>query len=272
MINGMNKDMTYDHMNSILQNLEESDENTTKFGSRWSQGRAAFGGLVGAFASLSMRKLIGQEKPIRSFMASFVAPTPAGLIKTNADIQRQGKNVTQCNSSVYSEDDNLCLQAMGVFGNARQTLNVQPRNDFRPIPRDDGVHFSEANRFPQFLENYDGYWVGPGMPGSGASETLAMWVKHRCDMSKYPAESILAIADMPPPVLLSHFTERTVPASSVTWSVEFLIEPGSITHDWFYLEFKMDGAKDGYTQQSGRIYTEDGTLCALTRQCMVYFG
>lgn len=268
----MKTDMTDDHMNTILHRLEHSDKNITEFGPSWSQGRAAFGGLVGAFASLSMRKLVKEQKPIRSFMASFVAPTPAGSIKTQAYIQREGKSVTQCSSSVFSEDGNLCLQAMGVFGNSRETLNVQPQNYFHPISRSDGVPFSEAKRFPKFLENYYGCWVGQGMPGSGASEMLTMWVKHKCDMSKYPAESILAVADMPPPVLLSHFKDRNVPASSVTWSVEFLVEPDSFIHDWFYLEFKMDGAKDGYTQQSGRIYTEDGDLCALTRQCMVYFG
>ena len=33
-----------------------------------------------------------------------------------------------------------------------------------------------------------------------------------------------------------------------------------------------EAAAQGYTQQSGRIYSEDGELCALSRQCMVYFG
>ena len=37
------------------------------------------------------------------------------------------------------------------------------------------------------------------------------------------------------------------------------------------LEFVVDAANNGYTQQSGKIYTEQGKLCALTRQCMVYF-
>ena len=82
----MKKDMTDDQMNTILTRLEDSDENITEFGPSWSQGRAAFGGLVGAFACLSMRKLIMDQKPIRSFMASFIAPTPAGPIKTKRDI------------------------------------------------------------------------------------------------------------------------------------------------------------------------------------------
>jgi len=38
------------------------------------------------------------------------------------------------------------------------------------------------------------------------------------------------------------------------------------------MEFEVDAAADGYTQQSGKIYDESGRLIALTRQCMVYFG
>ncbi|MFN3164056.1 MAG: hypothetical protein ACE37N_11390 [Pseudohongiellaceae bacterium] len=45
-----------------------------------------------------------------------------------------------------------------------------------------------------------------------------------------------------------------------------------IASDWFYLQFTAEAAAEGYTQQSGRIYSESGELCALSRQCMVYFG
>jgi acyl-CoA thioesterase len=34
----------------------------------------------------------------------------------------------------------------------------------------------------------------------------------------------------------------------------------------------VEAAENGYTQQSGRVYDENGRLCALSRQCMVYFG
>jgi acyl-CoA thioesterase len=63
-----------------------------------------------------------------------------------------------------------------------------------------------------------------------------------------------------------------VPASSLTWSLEFVEPPEKITGEWFYLEFVVEAAADGYTQQSGKIYDELGRLVALTRQCMVYFG
>ena len=127
---------------------------------------------------------------------------------------------------------------------------------------------------PNFsLQYFEGSWAGGGIPFSGKPDRkLHLWAKHRCDMNEFPAEKIVAIADIPPPVVLSHFSEPPVPASSLTWSLEFLVPPAEIESDWFYLEFTLEAAAEGYTQQSGRIFTEDGVLCALSRQCMVYFG
>ena len=96
-------------------------------------------------------------------------------------------------------------------------------------------------------------------------------MKHKNSLEQFPAEKLVALADIPPPVILSHFQKPLIPSSSLTWNLEFVMTPDSIPGDWFYLEFVVDAASNGYTQQSGKIYTEQGQLCALTRQCMVYF-
>ena len=66
-------------------------------------------------------------------------------------------------------------------------------------------------------------------------------------MSDFPIEKIIALAEIPPPVILSHYTEPGVPASSLTWSLEFVKEPESISADWFYLDYQIDHAAHGYT-------------------------
>ena len=196
----------------------------------------------------------------------------AGPVSVNVQSQRRGKNVAQLGSEVMAEG-NLCLQAMGVFGKARGSIRVAPDARFEPRPRDQGIPIDKANRMPQFLQYFEGSWVDGGIPFSGSPDRkLHLWARHRCDMAQFPAEKIVAIADIPPPVVLSHFSEPPVPASSLSWSLEFLQPPNEIESDWFYLEFTLEAAAEGYTQQSGRIFTEDGVLCALSRQCMVYFG
>ena len=258
---------------SILQMLEQSTDNSTHFDEAWSQGRSAFGGIASAFAVTAMRKQMQSRQPMRSLMVSFIAPIPPGEITVAARIQRTGKNVTQMSADVMAGGV-IGLQAMGVFGNPRTALSIPAAASFNPIPRAQGVAFAtHAKRQPRFLDYFEGYWVSGGVPFSGTKQRhLAMWVRHKTDMSAFPTEKLVAICDIPPPVLLSYFDTPPVPASSLTWSLEFIVPPETISGEWFYLDFYVESAVDGYTQQSGKIFDETGTLCALSRQCMVYFG
>ncbi len=89
-------------------------------------------------------------------------------------------------------------------------------------------------------------------------------------MAKYPEVGIITLADLPPPLMLSHFKSQIM-VSSLSWSLEFVCPPETIKSEWFYLDYTLEAAADGYSQQDGRIFTEDGTLVAISRQCMVYF-
>jgi acyl-CoA thioesterase len=260
-------------IHTILSTLKNSADNTTSFTDAWSQGRAAFGGLAAAFGSCGIAKLMETPQPLRSMMVSFVAPLPAGDISVAPVIVRQGKNVTQASADVISEGD-ICLQMMAVFGNPREALRVPSDEVIQPPPKSEGISFAEHQEgTPPFLQYFDGFWLGGGMPFSGKPDRkLNMWVRHRSDLTDFPAEKIITIADIPPPVILSHFDRPPVPVSSLTWSLEFIKPPESIKSDWFYLDFQVDAAAEGYTQQSGRVFDEQGVLCALSRQCMVYFG
>lgn len=257
----------------LMQTLMDSADNVTYFDEDWSQGRSAFGGLASAFAVTGMRKLLDTPQPIRSLMVSFIAPIPPGNVSVAARIQRQGKNVTQMSADVIT-DGQVALQAMGVFGNPRPALAVPAEIDIEFPPRENGIGFdAHQERLPKFLNYFDGCWVDGGLPFSGTRKRrLGMWVRHRADLQEFPAEKMVAICDIPPPVILSWFDAPPVPASSLTWSLEFLVPPESIESEWFYLDFVVEAAAEGYTQQSGRIFDESGRLCAMSRQCMVYFG
>ncbi len=257
----------------ILDELENSNSNTTHFSENWSQGRSAYGGLAAAFAVTAMRKQLAQAQTIRSLMVSFIAPVAAGEVTVEASLLRQGKNVSQCSANVISQGQ-IALQAMAAFGNSREAFEP-PRQAIKELPdRNSGIAFSDNSKpKPHFLQYFDGCWIGGGIPFSGNYKPfLNLWVRHKQDVSRFPIEKLLAIADIPPPVLLSHFDKTPVPASSLSWSLEFIEAPELIRSEWFYMEFEVDAAADGYTQQSGKIYDESGRLIALTRQCMVYFG
>ena len=261
------------NLGDILAGLENSDSNTTRFSENWSQGRSAFGGLSAAFAVTAMRKKLAQPQTIRSLMVSFIAPVSPGEVNVEANVLREGRNVTQCSANVLSQGQ-IALQAMAAFGNSREAFKPAAAGNKELPSRDSGICFRDnAKRQLPFLQYFDGCWTDGGIPFSGNYiPFLSMWVRHKQDVSRFPVEKLIAIADIPPPVLLSHFEKPPVPASSLSWSLEFVEAPEDITDEWFYLEFEVEAAADGYTQQSGRIYDGLGRLVALTRQCMVYFG
>ena len=266
--------MQLSNLNLILTKLKNNTQNITAFDESWSQGRSAFGGIAAAFTVTAMQKLLqSNNQSLRSLMVSFIAPVPPGEVKIEAKIQRTGKNVAQMTANVVC-DDSICLEAMAAFGKPRKALEVGSTPKLNPTPREKGIAFHEhAKRTPGFLQFFEGAWVDGGYPFAGKlSRELKMWVRHRTNLRDFPAEKLITICDIPPPVILSYFDKPPVPSSSLTWSLEFLVPPEDITTEWFYLEFIVEGAQDGYTQQSGKIYDEKGRLCALSRQCMVYFG
>lgn len=255
----------------ILRQLREHPGHRTSFPESWSQGRSAFGGLSTAMAVCGAAKLLEEPQPIRSLMVSFIGPVPPGEVTIVPRLQRQGRNVTQLSADLLA-DGELALQVMAVFGNSRDSHAVRPAQVFAPSPRDPGRGFDRNPTAPPFLRYFEGAWTGGGIPFSGSADTrLGIWARHRSDMREFPAEKIIALADIPPPVILSHYQQPGVPASSLTWSLEFVREPQALDNEWFYLDYQIDHAADGYTQQSGRLFTETGELCALSRQCMVYF-
>ncbi|MBM87125.1 MAG: hypothetical protein CMQ41_01985 [Gammaproteobacteria bacterium] len=261
-------------LKTILTRLEKSEENITEFSEDWSQGRSAYGGIATAFAVTGMRKLLTEPKPLRSLMVSFIAPVPAGTVKVEAHIQREGKNVTQMNSAVIC-DGQLCLQAMGAFGSPRKGIQFNSADKkLVPSPRESGVSFEKhKKRVPKFLQFFEGAWVDGGLPfGGNPCNKLNLWIRHKSDMSGLRTEKLVTICDIPPPVILSYFKEAPIPSSSLSWSLEFVVPPENVKSDWFYLAFEMDAGAEGYTQQSGKIYNDVGQLCALSRQCMVYFS
>jgi len=258
---------------SILTTLKLSDTNQVAFSETWSQGRAAFGGLAAAFAVCGMNKIVDPRQSLRSLMISFVAPLPPGMTSVQTQLLRQGKSVSQTAANVLNAQGEVCLQALAAYGHSRKGRQVPAEYAANLPAKTSGVSFADhKKRLPGFLQHFAGQWTGTGIPFTGtADRKLNMWVKHRASMTDFAAEKILSIADIPPPVLLSHYEHADVPASSLSWSLEFVIPPEQVQGNWFYLDFYLEAAADGYTQQSGKVFDESGSLCALTRQCMVYF-
>ncbi|WP_262693507.1 thioesterase family protein [Kordiimonas aquimaris] len=259
-------------MLKIMQSLHDAGGKSAQVPAGWTQGRALYGGLVAALAADAMALAVENPRPLRSLMVNFVAPASDGTLNVHASVLREGRSVVQTRADVVSEDGAVYCAASAAFGGSRPGVVVKPNAPKELKPRNSVPALGNNTRpLPSFLGNFDIHWTGGAIPMTGSMDrTTSMWVRHKCDMSAFPAAKIIAIADMPPPIVLSHYSKPAM-ASSLSWSLEFLVPPEEVLSEWFFLEFELDAAASGYSQQTGSIFDEDGTLVAVSRQCMVYF-
>ena len=65
------------------------------------------------------------------------------------------------------------------------------------------------------------------------------------------------------------------PASSLTWTIEFVAEvrPDTVSPEGrFAYEATTDAARDGYAHTHARLWRPDGELVAISRQSITVFG
>jgi len=236
----------------------------------WLQGRTLFGGLQAAVAFAAMRSLVPQA-PLRSLQATFLAPVPGGVVRSQARLLRSGKSTTYVESRIVSGDDTLAL-FVGVFGlprpSAVKLISRQPVvTSDRPIdmPWIPGVT-------PNFTQHFKARWLVGGPPFTGGSHPDNVIELGMRDSGRATEYHVLAMADFIPPIALSYVKER-IAAASVTWMLEMLAEDVSaLPLEGWRVDAQMMAADSGYTNQSLVLWGPGGVPVALGRQSMVVFG
>lgn len=241
-------------------------------GEDWLQGRSAFGGLQGALAVHAMRGLVEAEVPLRTLQVTFMAPVLEGEVHAEARVLRRGKNTQHVEARLLQGDDTLMI-AIGVFGSGRPStvkLDLQ-----QPV-----VDSSQAQELPfmpgltpAFMQHFTPRWLRGGLPFSGSDLPETVIEADFKDSAEEASElHAIALADFPPPVALSMLKELSA-GSSLTWMLEFLTDDfSSLPLQGWRIDARLLAARDGYTNQSCRVWGPGGVPVALSRQSMVVFG
>lgn len=239
----------------------------------WLQGRSAFGGLQAAFALHAMRALLPQPLPLRVFQTTFMAPVPAGAVRIQARLLRQGKSVTYAEARLLDGEQTLCL-CVGVFGCARESVvTVTPQQAVVENPKAQDFPYI-AGAMPSFTQNFQARWLRGGLPFSGSRDTeVVVQLGLRDTEDAITSEAhVLALADFIPPLALS-FLKKFAAGSSMTWTLEMLDTAltGLPLQNW-RVDATLTAGRDGYTSQSVMLWGPGGVPVALSRQSMVVFG
>ena len=238
----------------------------------WLQGRTAYGGWQAALAVRAMRTVVGDDLPLRSLQANFVAPIPPGTIIAQAELLRSGKSVAQVEARIFV-GGKVAFTCLGIFGSSRQssitkqaqTLAIGTKPDELPdSPYIEGVK-------PVFTRNFHQRWATGFPPYSGATNADAqIYVRLRDDAVKTEAH-LVCLADAIPPSAISMLTSPAM-LSSINWTLELTSTLDDEERDgWFRFDTTLTAASDGYAWQSTEIWSEKGKLVALSRQCVAVF-
>lgn len=240
----------------------------------WGQGRALFGGLVGAVLYDHLDKSVAGGRVLRSFSLSFVAPAAPGPVTFHSEVFREGKSVMQ--AMVTARQEGAVVAAMlASFGAPRaSTVSVAaPTAPVMPSAEASLVMPLVKGVTPDFLDHFDMRYALGKPPFFGSDEAgFSGYMRFRESPSRMSVAAFIALVDTWPPSVLS-MLRTPAPASSLTWTMELLDDPATRPADtlWQY-QVNTDQCSDGYGQSQATIWDAQGKPVALSRQTFTVFA
>lgn len=252
----------------------------------WLQGKAAFGGLQGALGTLAMRAAVGSDLPLRALQMTFISAVEPGAVEARAEVVRRGRAITHAQCRL-TRDDQVVALMVGLFGAARESVvqvDLPMPSDVKPIASLPEAPFI-ANRMPGFMQYYQMRWAGGARPFSGSPLRPARaWARLReaategerpaaiLDTPTAREANLVTIADLPASPALSLLTQPA-PGASLTWLLEFLVDPRSVDpRTWLLMQTETRHAGAGYTSQTAHLWDEHGRAIAVSHQTTAVFG
>lgn len=241
----------------------------------WMQGRAGFGGLVGALALKAMRGHVSENRKVRSLMISFVGPVGPGDFSIQPSVIQAGKSVTHVEARVVQEG-HIRSVVLGSFGEDRDSI-IHFTPPSRPnMPGPEGIEnlpYVEGLT-PAFTRHLIYRWALGDLPFSGGDAgEIGGWFCFRETADCLSEEWLVALADAWPTPALSMLSSPAA-ASTLTWEMRFvhMDRPACSLDDWWSYHAVIDSAEKGYIHERASIWDAEANLAAFSRQTAVIFA
>lgn len=256
----------------------------------WLQGRVAFGGLQGAFATIAMRAAVGPALPLRALQMTFVASVDPGEARAEAFVLRRGRAITHVQCTLHSGGRPAAI-VVGLYGAPRESKAIvdMPMPALRmPAELREAPYLPD--RMPGFLRHYRQRWAGGAIPYTGSTpRPLSMWARLReaapgddpgpgdaplpaaLDAAHAREANVVALCDLPPSPAMAMLTQRA-PGASLTWLLELLADPREADpRAWLMLHTEARHAAAGYTSQTARVWDDARRPVAVSHQTTAIF-
>lgn len=262
--------------NALLEAVRHQPE-AVSVPATWTQGRAIFGGLMAALLYEAMRKQVSADRPVRSLAITFVGPAePDTPISFEVEVLREGKAVSTLLGRAL-QNGRVVTLIQGSFGSGRASVvevPALPPQDMPPLEQAGPALPYVKGVTPEFIRHVALRWAIGGMPFSNSdARRMGGWVRLRDALDEPLTEAhLIALVDGWPPTLMSHLKQPAA-GSTLTWTLDFIQPmPRRSTSEWCQYCAQTEHALDGYGHASAALWTDDGTLLALSRQTVTVFA
>ena len=254
---------------------DQSEAKALQLPPDWMQGRAGYGGLVGALALKSMRSQVRPARKVRSLLIAFVGPVGPGDFSIETRVLREGKSVSQVEAQVVQAGQ-VCCTVLGSFGEDRTSvIRIAPPARPEMPPPEEALELPYIEGLtPAFTRHFAYRWALGELPFTGqGGAAFGGWIQFREATNCLSEEWLVALADAWPSPVLSMLT-APAPASTVTWELGFvhLDRDTCSENDWWGFHCTADSAENGYVHERGAIWDPEGRLAAYSRQTASVFA
>ena len=239
----------------------------------WSQGRTAYGGLLGAVAMQAMRKSVPPERCARSFFAQFLGPIPPGQrAEVESEVLSSGKSMTVGRVTISVDAQPRFLQVItyavpreSVVRVASSRAPVWPAPEtLQPLPFLPGVT-------PNFTQAFSYRWAEGPLPFSGSREShFGGYFAYQGDPGAAEV-ALVGMLDAWPPAALP-LLKGPAPASTVSWSAHLFDAPEVRAGEWWKYRARTVAAGGGTATTLAELYHPDGRLIAHSEQLIAVYG
>lgn len=235
----------------------------------WMQGRTLYGGASALVAYTMAARAFSGLPPLRAGQVTFVAPVGEEISLT-AEIIRQGRNVTQVRSEIWSEG-RVALSALWLFGERREANAVHPAappENWPGLPAANDIALGGEG--PSFIQNNFELRYGQAK-GADHGATIRRWARLTEDHDLDPVSKLVLMGDVMPPGAMRAM-QRIGPVSSINWSFNVLDPETRSSGGWYLAENASQHADAGYSSERLRLWDADGRQVLDGLQCVAVFG
>ena len=161
------------------------------------QGRAGYGGLIGALALKAMRSQVPVERKVRSLLIAFVGPVGPAPFSIQTQALRTGRSVTTVEAKVIQAGA-VCCTAVGSFGGDRTSvIQIEPIERPQMAGPDQSLELPYIEGLtPAFTRHFDYRWALGDLPFSGkGGHEIGGWFQFRERTDCLTEEWLVALAD-----------------------------------------------------------------------------